>query len=86
MLLRTVGDAPTARRRTFQHKQIQPVTTREEISDATERLHVLQRDFHLTRKFFRKRSAAAQKKAEDFAASVAQARASNVAHPEIMAE
>lgn len=53
---------------------------------ATERHHVLLRDFNLARRVFRPRTAAEQAKADSFAASQAQARASGFQHGDVLAE
>ncbi|MFO1488629.1 MAG: site-2 protease family protein [Verrucomicrobiota bacterium] len=69
-------------------RQKLPVRTesREDLAAATERHHVLVRDFHLGRGVFRRRTAEEQAKADSFAASVAAAQAGGLEHPEIMAE
>lgn len=65
---------------------ISPIETREELLAATERHHVLVRDFHLARGVFRRRTPEEQSKAEAFSQSVAQARALGLEHGEIVAE
>jgi Zn-dependent protease len=69
-----------------ERKMIAPVTSREDLLSTTERHHALMRDFHLARSVFRPRSAAAQAKAAEFAAVVAQAQASGQQYPEVLAE
>jgi Zn-dependent protease len=67
-------------------KPIRSVATREDIISATERLHLLQRNFHLARGFFRERTLVEQTKTNEFSATVANARASGVENAEVMAE
>ncbi|MDB6029033.1 MAG: hypothetical protein JWM68_5256 [Verrucomicrobiales bacterium] len=67
-------------------KSIRMVTNNKGVVDATERLHILQRDFHLVRGYFRSRTKAEQIKADIHAAHVEQARADGTAYPEVMAE
>ena len=67
-------------------KEIFPVNDRDGVAAFCERLHIQQRDFHLSRGFFRKRTAAEEAKAQEFAARVESARAAGVEYPEIIAE
>jgi Zn-dependent protease len=67
-------------------KVVVPVTSQEDVIAATERHHVLTRDFHLARGVFRARKAEEQAQAESYAAAVEQGRAIGVKHPEILAE
>ena len=67
-------------------KTIYLVTNGESVIETTERLHSLQRDFHLARGFFRSRTVEEEEQASTNAALVAQARAAGTAFPEIMAE
>ncbi len=69
-----------------QRKMISPVRSREDLLTASERHHVLMRDFHLGRGVFRPRSAAGQASAAEFAAAVAQAEATSQEHGEVLAE
>ena len=68
------------------HKAVERVTYRGEIIAASERLHLLQRDFHLARGFFRQRTAEELTKTELFSAAVEQARTNGIEYPEAMAE
>ncbi len=67
-------------------KSVRPINNRNEIIAATESLHLLQRDFHLARGFFRERSVKEQAQTAQFSASVEEARASGIEYPEVMAE
>ncbi len=67
-------------------KAIYTVISRESVVETTERLHVLQRDFHLARGFFRARTAEEEQQAAASAGLVTQAREAGTAFPEIMAE
>jgi Zn-dependent protease len=58
----------------------------EDVLAATERHHVLLRDFNLARGVFRSRDAAEQARADQFAATVAQAQAGGLPHAEVLAE
>ena len=69
-----------------ERKMIAPVLSREELLAASERHHVLLRDFNLGRGVFRRRSTAEHAKAEAFAASIAKARACGEEHAEVLAE
>jgi len=62
------------------------IATADEALAATERHHVLLRDFNLERGVFRRRTAAEQARAESFAASQAQAQASGLRHGDVLAE
>jgi Zn-dependent protease len=63
-------------------KSIVPVTSSADLVAATERHHILTRDFHLARGVFRVRNAAEQAKAD----ALEQAQASGLQNPEVMAE
>ncbi len=67
-------------------KEIYPGWTAEDTLYAIERLHALLRDFHLARGVFRVRNSAEQASAEAFTAKVAEASASGLQHPEVLAE
>jgi len=69
-----------------QQKLISPVKSQTDLIATTERHHILVRDFHLARKVFRVRTTDEQAKADRFAASVEQGRASGLQYPEIIAE
>lgn len=69
-----------------QGRAVVPANTREDLIAATERHHVLLRDFHLTRGVFRPRTTHEQMKADAFASSVAATQAGGFAHAEILAE
>ncbi|HEU5070413.1 MAG TPA: site-2 protease family protein [Verrucomicrobiae bacterium] len=62
------------------------IATPEEALAATERHHVLLRDFNLTRGVFRPRTTVEQTQAENYGAAMAQAQASGFQHPEVLAE
>jgi Zn-dependent protease len=61
------------------------VRNRDELLWSIERHHILLRDFNLTRGVFRSRSVESQAKAQAYATSVEQARASGLEYPEVMA-
>jgi Zn-dependent protease len=67
-------------------KNIAKVRTPEDLVAASERLHVLLRDFHLGRGVFRERTADEQAKADAFAGRVQEARAQGLEHGEVLAE
>jgi Zn-dependent protease len=67
-------------------KAIKPVRSTGDLIQSCERLHVLQRDFHLARKFFRSRTEEEQRNAEIFTARVEEHAATGMQHPAIMAE
>ena len=67
-------------------KGIVRIHHRSEIIEASERLHLLQRDFHLARGFFRLRTEKEQAQTEVFSAAVEHARTSGIEYPEAMAE
>ena len=67
-------------------KQIQPVSTRDELINACEHLHVLQRDFHLQRKFFRPRTDEERQDADSLAVQLEVARLSGSDNPGVVAE
>ncbi len=67
-------------------KNISPVSSPEEMLASIERHHVLVRDFHLARGVFKPRSAAAQAKADAFAARVQEIQAQGLEHAEVLAE
>ena len=67
-------------------KTIYPVQNKEEVIAVSETLHVLQRDFHLARGWFRPRKPEEQKEAETFASNVSAAAASGLEHGEVLAE
>jgi Zn-dependent protease len=69
-----------------QNRMVAPIHSREEVVAATERHHVLTRDFHLGRGVFRPRTAAEQAKAEAYTKSVAEAQALGHEHAEVIAE
>lgn len=62
------------------------VTTQQEVIEITERLHETQRDFHLARGFFRKRTEEETKDGADHAVRIQQARDTGQQYPEVMAE
>jgi len=72
--------------RRAQQKNIAPVKSQADLIAATERHHILTRDFHLARGVFRPRNQQEQAKADSYAAAVEQGRASGVRNPEIIAE
>jgi len=65
---------------------VRPLGSREELIVATERLHVLLRDFHLARGVFRVRSTAEKTSATAVAARLQEATAGGLQHPEVLAE
>jgi Zn-dependent protease len=67
-------------------KMIAPVSTRDELIQASERHHVLLRDFHLARGVFRPRTEKEKAKAGEYATSVEQARSMGQAEAEVFAE
>ena len=67
-------------------KAIVPVTSQADVIAATERHHILTRDYHLARGAFRLRSSEEQASVDRYATTVEQGRASGVKHPEILAE
>ena len=69
-----------------ERKMISPVKTRDELLGASERQHILVRDFHLGRGVFRSRTAEEQTKVEAYSAAVSQAQGSGFEYPEVLAE
>ena len=67
-------------------KMIAPVLTSEDLAAASERHHVLTRDFHLARGVFRKRTPEEQSKAAAFTGRIDEARASGQENAEVLAE
>lgn len=67
-------------------KAVVQIRSRGELICACENLHVLKRDFHLRRGFFRQRSAHEMEQARQFATHLDQVRAEGAQHPEILAE
>jgi Zn-dependent protease len=65
---------------------IQPVRSREELLGATERHHILLRDFNLQRGVFRIRSGAEHASAIAVAGRLEEATAGGLRHPEVLAE
>src|SRR5262245_32680828 len=65
---------------------VQPVRSRGELLEATERHHVLLRDFNLQRGVFRARTEAEQASASAVAARLEEATASGLQNPEVLAE
>ena len=65
---------------------VQPVRSREELLAATERHHILLRDFNLARGVFRVRSDAEHATATAVAARLQEATAGGLRHPEVLAE
>lgn len=61
------------------------VTNRDELLWSGERQHVQLRDFHLARGVFHPRSAAAKAKADAHLARIAEAKATGIEHPDVMA-
>jgi Zn-dependent protease len=71
---------------TQEGKAAQLIRSREELLDASERLHISQRDFHLARGVFRKRSAEEQADADALASHVSQLHGAGVEHAGVLAE
>ena len=69
-----------------ERRMVAPVSTREDLIQASERHHILLRDFHLARGVFRRLTPKEKGKAETYAASVEQARASGQENAEVFAE
>lgn len=69
-----------------QQKMIAAVHSTSDLLAATERHHILLRDFHLARKVFRPHNATEQATVDRYTSRVEAGRASGVKYPEIMAE
>ena len=67
-------------------KTISPIPDHDSVIDASERLHLLQRDFHLQRGFFRERSMQEVERAQAFITTTETARAEGSPYPEVIAE
>src|SRR5262249_10820045 len=65
---------------------VRPIRSREELLDATERHHLLLRDYNLARGVFRARSEAEQSSARAAAARLQEATAGGLQHAEVLAE
>ena len=68
------------------HCEIRPVLNTGDLVDATERHHILVRNFHLARGIFRVRTPEEEAKAAQFSGALNDARASGVENPEVVAE
>jgi len=69
-----------------ERKMIAPVTSRDQLIAASERHHVLLRDFNLQRGVFRPRTQAENAKADEYAKNIEQAKAAGFEHAEVLAE
>jgi Zn-dependent protease len=69
-----------------QRNTIRPIHTQADVIEATERHHVLMRDFHLARGVFRKRTATELAQADSFNTRLTEAQAAGLEHPGVMIE